>query len=199
MDDVVTKRARNAQHMRHYRKRKRLQTAEKESLIPKKVPKPGAERIREYKLRKQQLLQANASTSVAGNSTDVSTRNTKPRYEKATDCFEKHFINNRSGYSCNVCDRLWFDQDLNQVTNNHLDILVRGFVDEDVSQFKVCATCRLSLNKQLNKQLILALSKSNGFVYSPYPTDLSNSFIHNLNIRRIYVKTYGTEVPRSIF
>jgi hypothetical protein len=57
--------------MRDYRKRKRLQTAEKESLIPKKVPKTGAESTMEYKLRKQQLFQANASTSVAGNSTDV--------------------------------------------------------------------------------------------------------------------------------
>jgi hypothetical protein len=75
MDDVEAKRAHNAQCMRDYRKRKRLQTAEKESLIPKKVPKTGAESTREYKLRKQQLLQANASTSVAGNGTDVSTRN----------------------------------------------------------------------------------------------------------------------------
>jgi hypothetical protein len=89
-------------------------------------------------------LQANASTSVAGNSTDVSTTNTKPRYEKATDYFEKHFINNRFGYSCNVCDQLRFEQDLKQVTNNHLDILAREFVDEDVSQFKVCATCWLT-------------------------------------------------------
>jgi hypothetical protein len=91
MDDVDVKRACSAQYMRDYRKIKRLQTAEKESLIPK----TGAEHTREYKLRKQQLLQANGSTSVAGNSTDVSTRNTKRRYEKATDYFEKHFINNK--------------------------------------------------------------------------------------------------------
>jgi hypothetical protein len=89
-------------------------------------------------------LQANASISVAGNNTDVSTRNTKPRYEKATDYFEEHFIDNRSGYSCNVCDRLWFEQNLKQETNNHLDILAREFVDEDVSQFKECATCWLT-------------------------------------------------------
>jgi hypothetical protein len=137
MDDFEAKRARNVQYTRDYGKRKQLQTAEKGSLIPKKVPKTGAERTREYKLQKQQLLQANASTSLAGNSTDVSTRNTKPRYEKATDYFEKHFINDRFGYSCNVCDRLWFEQDLKQVTNNHLAILAREFVDEDVSQFQV--------------------------------------------------------------
>jgi hypothetical protein len=170
MDNAEAKRARNALCMRDYRKRKRLQIAEKESLIPKKVPKTGAERTREYKLLNQQLLQAYASTSVAGNSTDVSARNTKPRYEKATDYFEKHFINHRFGYSCNVCDRLWFEQDLKQVTNNHLDtsILAREFVDEDVSQFRVCATCWLSLNKQQ----IPALSRSNGLAYPPYPTDL---------------------------
>jgi hypothetical protein len=167
MDDVEAKRARNAQYMRDYRKIKRLQTAEKESLIPNKVPKTGAERTREYKLRKQQLLQANASTSVPGNSTDVSTRHTKPRHEKATDYFEKHFINNRFGYSGNVCDWLCFEQDLKQVTNNHLDILAREFVDEDVSQFKGCATCWLSLNKQQ----IPTLSRSNRFD-SPYPTDI---------------------------
>jgi hypothetical protein len=67
-------------------------------------------------------------------------RNTKPKYEKDTDYFEKHFINKRFGYSCNVCDQLWFEQDLKQVTNNHLHILAREFVDEDASQFKVCAT-----------------------------------------------------------
>jgi hypothetical protein len=77
-------------------------------------------------------------------------------------------INNRFGYSCNVCDRLWFEKDLKQVTNNHLDILAREFVDEDVSQFKVGATCWLSLNKQQ----IPALSRSTGFVYPQYPTDL---------------------------
>jgi hypothetical protein len=54
------------------------------------------------------------------------------------------------------------------VTNNHLDILAREFVDEDVSQFKACATFWLSLNKQQ----IPALPGSNGFVYAPYPTDL---------------------------
>jgi hypothetical protein len=97
-------------------------------------------------------------------------RNTKPRYEKATDYFEKHLINNRFGYSCNVCDRLCFEQDLKQVTLDLLDILAREFVDEDVSQFKVCATCWLSLNKQQ----IPALPRSNGFVYPPYPTDLYN-------------------------
>jgi hypothetical protein len=42
--------------MRYYRKTKRLQTAEKGSLIPKNVPRRGAGRTREYKLRKQQLL-----------------------------------------------------------------------------------------------------------------------------------------------
>jgi hypothetical protein len=57
-------------------------------------------------------VQANASTSVAGNSIDVSTRNTKPRYEKATDYYEKHFVNNIFGYGCNVCDWLCFQQDL---------------------------------------------------------------------------------------
>jgi hypothetical protein len=60
-------------------------------------------------------------------------RETKPRYEKPADYFEKHLINNRFGYSCNVCDRLCFKKDLKQVTNNHLDILARGFVDEHIS------------------------------------------------------------------
>jgi hypothetical protein len=94
-------------------------------------------------------------------------RNTKPGYEKATDYFKENFINNRFGYSCNVCDRLCFE-DLKQVTNNHLDILAREIVDEDISQFKVCATCWLSLNKQQ----LPALSRSNEFVCPPYPTDL---------------------------
>jgi hypothetical protein len=88
-----------------------------------------------------------------------------------------------------------FEQDLKQVTINHLDILAREFVDEDVSQFKVCATCFLSLNKQE----IPALSRSNGFVYPPYPTDLWNIYIPNLIIRCIYVKTSGTVVPLSLF
>jgi hypothetical protein len=46
--------------------------------------------------------------------------------------------------------------------------LAREFVDEDISQFKVCATCWLSLNKQQ----IPALSRSNEFVCLLYPTDL---------------------------
>jgi hypothetical protein len=82
MDDIEAKRDRNVQYMRNYGKRKQLQTADKESLIPKKVPKTGSERTREYKFRKQQTLKSNASTSGAGNSTDVYTENTKPKYEK---------------------------------------------------------------------------------------------------------------------
>jgi hypothetical protein len=42
MDDVEAERARSAQYMRDYRKRKLLQIAENENLIPKKTSENGS-------------------------------------------------------------------------------------------------------------------------------------------------------------
>jgi hypothetical protein len=96
----------------------------------------------------------------------------QPRYDNATEYFHKHFNENIFEYACNVCDRLWFEKDLKQVTDRHLDILSKEFVNENVSQFKVCTTCWI----YLNKQQIPVLFRSNGFVYPPYPTVLPPRF-----------------------
>lgn len=44
-------------------------------------------------------------------------------WKLATVHFEKVFRGNSFGYACNVCDRLWFKNDLKMIKEQHLTIL----------------------------------------------------------------------------
>lgn len=90
------------------------------------------------------------------------------KWEKSNRHFDNVFNKNEFGFACNICDRLWFNNDLQIIKPTYVPILIGNFPNEDVNNFKVCSTCRQSLSK--NK--VLPLSRSNGFKYPPKPTNL---------------------------
>jgi hypothetical protein len=51
---------------------------------------------------------------------------------------------------------------------NYIRVSAPHFPDMDVAQFKVCVTCRGTLDRDE----VPSLASSNGFTYPPYPTHL---------------------------
>ncbi|KAH7979001.1 hypothetical protein HPB49_007733 [Dermacentor silvarum] len=86
----------------------------------------------------------------------------------ATNYFQKHFVQNPFGAVCSVCDRLWFAKDLSKAPQHSHGILPEHFPNRDISAFRVCRTCRTSLNEVK----IPNYSTSNGYVYPPKPSYL---------------------------
>ncbi|XP_064472822.1 LOW QUALITY PROTEIN: uncharacterized protein LOC135387644 [Ornithodoros turicata] len=81
--------------------------------------------------------------------------------EGATKPFKRVFLDNPFGFGCSVCDRLWRRNDLSLIPAACHFVLQEIFPGEDLSTFRVCATCLQSLanNKMPN------LSTSNGYCY----------------------------------
>jgi hypothetical protein len=69
------------------------------------------------------------------------------------------------GFVCGVCDRIWFQNDLNRPNAAMLQFLQQ---DEDVQQFMLCSNCWTSVKQGK----VPTFSKSNGFTYPPKPTHL---------------------------
>lgn len=67
-----------------------------------------------------------------------------------------------------MCDRLWFINDLKPITEEAGRKLLESGHFESIVEFRVCQTCRSSLQRGV----IPTLSTSNGFVYPRYPPDL---------------------------
>lgn len=67
-----------------------------------------------------------------------------------------------------MCDRLWFTNDLKPITEVAGRMLLEAGHFASVVDFKVCQTCRSSLQRGA----VPTLSSSNGFVYPRYPRDL---------------------------
>lgn len=88
----------------------------------------------------------------------------------ADDQFDRLFLQNEFGYACDVCDRLWFKQDLVKVTPREINVLKEDFEGHDyqVENFKICSTCRQSLSHNR----IPHLSQTNGYKYPDHPSAL---------------------------
>ncbi|GFU93480.1 uncharacterized protein TNCV_2200581 [Trichonephila clavipes] len=77
--------------------------------------------------------------------------------------FTMTFVNCPFGQKCDVCDRLWFLRSLKPTNEKHLPLLNNTFPEQLVTDFKLCATCKNSLDSDQ----VPTLSRSNGFVYPP--------------------------------
>jgi hypothetical protein len=55
--------------------------------------------------------------------------------------FQKNFIGTPFGYACDVCNRLWYMNDLKHVKEKHISTLAAEFPHIDVAQFKASVTC----------------------------------------------------------
>jgi hypothetical protein len=53
-------------------------------------------------------------TQQASTSTDPTPTPIIYSYNQANEYFQKNFIGNPFGYACNICDRLWYRNDLKE-------------------------------------------------------------------------------------
>jgi hypothetical protein len=112
----------HAAYMIEYRKRKRSEEDNCNN-VPKWT-KVNAERQCEYRETRKNLsaeeMQSSSKSSGKQNITSIYVNwlYTNPNYNQANEYFQKNFIGNPFGYACDICDRLWYMNDLNQCTVN---------------------------------------------------------------------------------
>jgi hypothetical protein len=70
----------------------------------------------------------------ASTSTDPTTTPIMYNYNQTNEYFQKNFTGNPIGYAYDICDRLWYMNDLKQV--KHIGVLAPEFPDMDAAQFK---------------------------------------------------------------
>ncbi|CAG9563093.1 unnamed protein product [Danaus chrysippus] len=87
------------------------------------------------------------------------------KHNGAHNVFENLFENNLFGFSCTVCETLWFENDLKRPPSSCSAILEQICPTVSVQDILVCATCRVSLVAGK----IPNLSVYNGFSYPPKP------------------------------
>jgi hypothetical protein len=84
-------------------------------------------------------------------------------YNQANEYFQKNSIGNPFGYACDICDRLWYVNDLKQVKEKHVSVLAPEFPDMDTAQFKACVMCTATLDRDQ----VPSRSSSNDYTYPP--------------------------------
>jgi hypothetical protein len=62
-------------------------------------------------------------TSQASTSTDPTPTPIIYKCNKVNEYFQKNLIGNPFGYACDICDRLWYMNDLKQVKETHISVL----------------------------------------------------------------------------
>lgn len=92
----------------------------------------------------------------------------KPNCGKADEAFRKKFTENKLGAVCNICERIWFQDDLKFITTDGARVLLQPGHFESVAGFVGCQTCRNSLRDGR----VPVLSVTNGFTYPELPSDL---------------------------
>ncbi|CAF4955964.1 unnamed protein product [Pieris macdunnoughi] len=116
----------------------------------------------------QRQLTNQQPQSLATEQQAQSTWNTK--WKSSIMRFTSTFLDNDFGYTCSVCDRLWFKHDLKTITAAQLKVVSDWFIKENLQlcreEYKlVCNTCKRSLNKKS----MPPLAKVNGFSYPDRP------------------------------
>jgi hypothetical protein len=72
----------------------------------------SAENMRNYRKRKTKEKAHENKTPRASTSTDTTPTPIIYNYDHANEYFKKKFICNPFGYACDICDRLWYMNDL---------------------------------------------------------------------------------------
>ncbi|XP_061381656.1 uncharacterized protein LOC116776497 isoform X3 [Danaus plexippus] len=87
------------------------------------------------------------------------------KHNGAHNLFENLFDNNPFGFSCTVCDRLWFENELRSPPSSCGEILRQICPNVPCQDVVVCAACKVSLVAGK----IPNLAVYNGFKYPPKP------------------------------
>jgi hypothetical protein len=114
-----------AAYMRGYRLRKRLEGDNCTNVT--KRTKLNAERQRDYRKRKAQEEVQENKTLQASTSAEPTPTPIIYNYNQANEYFQKNFIGNSFVYACDICDRLWYMNDLKQVKEKHISVLALEF------------------------------------------------------------------------
>ncbi|XP_042146305.1 uncharacterized protein LOC120843399, partial [Ixodes scapularis] len=122
--------------------------------------------VREAEAEAHRRRREQPGVSVAEAEAKQKARIAKP--DGATKIFQRLFRDNPFGSVCSVCDRLWFQNDLQPLPDRCHETLEQSFPNSDLTQFKLCSTCIQSVHKGH----IPHLSSSNGYVYPPKPAHL---------------------------
>lgn len=92
----------------------------------------------------------------------------------ANRIFERKFTNNSFGFSCGVCDRLWFRNDVKQITEREA-VFLAGWInentcneDENFDGYFLCSTCQASIKDGKMPKM----AKWNGFTFPAIPRHL---------------------------
>jgi hypothetical protein len=120
--------------------------------------------MRNYRKRK---AQENTTPQVSA-STDPTPTPIIYNCNQANEYFQNNCIGNPFGNACDICDRVWYTNELKQVKEKRVSVLTPEFPDMVVAQFKACVTCTATLDRDQ----VPCLSVSNSFIYPPHPTNL---------------------------
>lgn len=92
------------------------------------------------------------------------------RHSSAHIQFHKQFTRNEFGHACQICDRLWFKNDLKSLNHDGVEFVKTFLPNIDERSTAVCHTCRTSIQKKS----IPKLAVHNGFKYPDIPANLLN-------------------------
>ncbi|XP_043273933.1 uncharacterized protein [Venturia canescens] len=90
------------------------------------------------------------------------------KHKRAHEKFDQKFRENPFGYSCTVCDRLWFKNDLKKAPHSCEDLLKKITNINNINDAMICSTCKFAIDRQI----IPILSTYNGFKYPKIPSHL---------------------------
>ncbi|XP_049305794.1 uncharacterized protein LOC105227464 isoform X10 [Bactrocera dorsalis] len=140
----------------------------------KKQAKTAVQRIREYRERRKDNVNMESNNPSGNNEEQLDLCDLTLKYDdiakhkKAHENFDRKFRKNPFGYSCTICDRLWFKNDLKKASDNYKDLLKKITNINNIKDAMICSTCKVSLEKQN----IPILSWYNGFKYPEIPAQL---------------------------
>jgi hypothetical protein len=69
----------------------------------------------------------------ASTSTDLTPTAITYNYDQDNEYFQNNVIGNASGYACDICDRIWYINDLKQAKEKHIGVLAQQFPHMDAA------------------------------------------------------------------
>lgn len=141
------------------------------------APLTSAQRQANYRKRKREQLNVSIGSSSASTAAERQAACRKRKREQTITInleskwnmeFKKRFADNGFGFVCNVCDRLWYKNDLSRISSKCYALIQKEFPLQCVKNMMACSTCKSSIDKHKIPQL----SSSNGFKYPEYPNHL---------------------------
>lgn len=89
-------------------------------------------------------------------------------HTSAHNYFDKKFTKNSFGYTCTVCDQLWFQNELKNMPKSSDESTKTTISNIDIDNVRVCSTCK----QAISKGKIPTMSTYNGVKFIDKPSNL---------------------------